>query len=139
MTCSGILQALGSWYIQETVKNLKLGDELSREKRREFARVVKLFSIFSDCPGFTTVEEHCIDLTSSTPTTVPSILRYGADVVRRARGYREFGNYMKKKFSLRTSSRRGKEKDVYNRVFIDYWRCNKLTVFNAHPPTCSKT
>ncbi|GFN90448.1 Zinc finger protein [Plakobranchus ocellatus] len=62
------LPEFGGWSSKETVKDLNFGDYLSAEQRRELEELAGCFLfIFSDCPGSTTLEEHRIELTSSTP------------------------------------------------------------------------
>ncbi|GFO43013.1 Zinc finger protein [Plakobranchus ocellatus] len=54
--------------MEETVKDLKFGDKLSTERRRKLEEFIGCFSsISSDRSGSTTLENHSIEMTSSTP------------------------------------------------------------------------
>ncbi|GFO00799.1 Zinc finger protein [Plakobranchus ocellatus] len=62
------LPELGGWGSKETVNDLKFGDELTLDQRRQLEEVALIYSsIFSDRPGTASTEEHCIELTSSIP------------------------------------------------------------------------
>ncbi|GFO22119.1 hypothetical protein PoB_004862400 [Plakobranchus ocellatus] len=65
--------------------------------------------------------------------TASTLLRYEADVLRRARGDREFGNHQEEQFCLRIHGCRGKKKGSSHRVSIIYRQLKKLTVFDPHP------
>ncbi|GFO18188.1 gypsy retrotransposon integrase-like protein 1 [Plakobranchus ocellatus] len=65
--CEGLpeLRGRGS---EETVNDLKYGDELTLDQRRQLEEVALTYSsIFSDRPGTASTEDHCIELTSSIP------------------------------------------------------------------------
>ncbi|GFO00924.1 Zinc finger protein [Plakobranchus ocellatus] len=62
------LPELGGWGSKETVNDLKFGNELILDQRRQLEEVALTYSsIFSDHPGRALTEEHCIELTSSIP------------------------------------------------------------------------
>ncbi|GFN97176.1 Zinc finger protein [Plakobranchus ocellatus] len=62
------LPEFGGWGSEETVNDLKFGDELTLDQRRQLEEVaLTCSSIFSDRPGTASTEEHCIELTSSIP------------------------------------------------------------------------
>ncbi|GFO43376.1 Zinc finger protein [Plakobranchus ocellatus] len=62
------LPELGGWGSEETVNDLKYGDGLTLDQRRQLEEVALTCSfIFSDRPGAASTEEHCIELTSSIP------------------------------------------------------------------------
>ncbi|GFN78573.1 Zinc finger protein [Plakobranchus ocellatus] len=62
------LPELGGWGSEETVNDLKYGDGLTLDQRRQLKEVALMnSSIFSDRPGTASTEEHCIELTSSIP------------------------------------------------------------------------
>ncbi|GFN90363.1 Zinc finger protein [Plakobranchus ocellatus] len=62
------LPELGGWGSEETVNDLKYGDELTLDQRRQLEEVALTYSsIFNDRPGTASTEEHCIELTSSIP------------------------------------------------------------------------
>ncbi|GFN81844.1 Zinc finger protein [Plakobranchus ocellatus] len=74
------LPELGGWGREETVNNLKYGDELTLDQRRQLEEVALTYSsIFSDRPGTASTEEHCIELTSSIPVRKghPNIVNWG--------------------------------------------------------------
>ncbi|GFN80850.1 beta-1,3-galactosyl-o-glycosyl-glycoprotein beta-1,6-n-acetylglucosaminyltransferase-like [Plakobranchus ocellatus] len=72
---------LGGWGSKETVNDLKFGDELTPDQRRQLEEVALMYSsIFSDRPSTASTEEHCIELTSSIsvrqrPYPVPYAMR----------------------------------------------------------------
>ncbi|GFO45968.1 Zinc finger protein [Plakobranchus ocellatus] len=62
------LPELGGWGSEETVNDLKYGDGLTLDQRRQLEEVAVTYSsIYSDRPGTASTEEHCIELTSSIP------------------------------------------------------------------------
>ncbi|GFO36303.1 Zinc finger protein [Plakobranchus ocellatus] len=62
------LPELGGWGSKETVNDLKYGDGLTLDQRKQLEEVAVTYSsIFSDRPGTASTEEHCIELTSSIP------------------------------------------------------------------------
>ncbi|GFO06575.1 Zinc finger protein [Plakobranchus ocellatus] len=62
------LPELGGWGSEESVNDLKYGDGLTLDQRRQLEEVAVTYSsIFSDRPGTASTEEHCIELTSSIP------------------------------------------------------------------------
>ncbi|GFO26537.1 Pol polyprotein, partial [Plakobranchus ocellatus] len=64
------LPELGGWGSEETVNDLKYGDGLTLDQRKQLEEVaVSYSSIFSDRPGTASTEEHNIELTSSIPET----------------------------------------------------------------------
>ncbi|GFO01376.1 gypsy retrotransposon integrase-like protein 1 [Plakobranchus ocellatus] len=62
------LPELGGWGSKESVIDLKYGDGLTLDQRKQLEEVAVTYSsIFSDRPGTASTEEHCIELTSSIP------------------------------------------------------------------------
>ncbi|GFO43367.1 Zinc finger protein [Plakobranchus ocellatus] len=62
------LPELGGWGSEESVNDLKYGDGLTLDQRKQLEEVAVIYSsIFSDRPGTASTEEHCIKLTSSIP------------------------------------------------------------------------
>ncbi|GFR64154.1 Gypsy retrotransposon integrase-like protein 1 [Elysia marginata] len=62
------LPELGGWGSNETVNNLRYGDQLTPYQQGQLEEIASLYSsIFSDRPGTVSTEEHRIELTSSTP------------------------------------------------------------------------
>ncbi|GFO19509.1 Zinc finger protein [Plakobranchus ocellatus] len=58
------LPELGGWDSEETINDLKYGDELTLDQRSQLEEVALTYSfIFSDRPGTASTEEHCIELT----------------------------------------------------------------------------
>ncbi|GFR86279.1 zinc finger protein [Elysia marginata] len=65
--CETLIE-LGSWCSNETVNDLQYGDQLTPDQQRQLEEIASSYSsIFSDRPGTMSTEEHCIELTSSTP------------------------------------------------------------------------
>ncbi|GFO06086.1 Zinc finger protein [Plakobranchus ocellatus] len=62
------LPELGGWGSEETVNDLKYGEEMTLDQRKQLEEVAVTYSSsFSDRPGTASTEEHCIELTSSIP------------------------------------------------------------------------
>ncbi|GFO36278.1 Zinc finger protein [Plakobranchus ocellatus] len=62
------LTELGGWGSEETVNDLKYGDEMTLDQRRQLEEVALTYSsIFNDRPGTASTEENCIELTASIP------------------------------------------------------------------------
>ncbi|GFN79554.1 Zinc finger protein [Plakobranchus ocellatus] len=133
------LHELGGWGSEETVNDLKYGDELTLDQRRQLEEVALSYysSFFSDRPGTASTEEHCIELTSSIPVPlrpypVPYTMRQTLrDELREV----EDLGVIRKSSSLYASPVVVKKKDGTNRVCIDYRRLNKLTIFDPQPMT----
>ncbi|GFN91319.1 Zinc finger protein [Plakobranchus ocellatus] len=131
------LPELGGWGSEETVNDLKFGDELTLVQRRQLEEVALTYSsIFSDRPGTASTEEHCIELTSSIPVRqrpypVPYAMRQ--TLRDELREMEDLGVIRKSSSPYASPVVVVKMKDGTNRVCIDYRRLNKLTIF--HPQT----
>ncbi|GFO04409.1 Zinc finger protein [Plakobranchus ocellatus] len=127
------LRELGGWGSEETVNDLKHGDE-----RRQLEEAALTYSsIFSKCPGTVSTEENCIELTSSIPVRQrPYLVPYAMRQTLRdeLREMEDLG-VIRKISSPYASLVLVKKKDGTNRVCIDYTRLNKLTVFDPQPMT----
>ncbi|GFO37752.1 reverse ribonuclease integrase [Plakobranchus ocellatus] len=125
------------WGSKETVDDLRLGNELSWEQRLEFEAVGRLYL----SPGSTTVEEHRIELTSSTPfaaTPVSNILRYEADV---GDEMETLGIIRKTNSHYASPDVVVKKKDGSNVVCIDYIQVveqSDRVRSSPHDTTCSR-
>ncbi|GFN91293.1 Zinc finger protein [Plakobranchus ocellatus] len=133
------LPELGGWGSEETVNDLKYGDELTLDQRRQLEEVALTYSfIFSDRPGTASTEEHCIELTSSIPMRqrpypVPYVMRQ--TLREELREMEELGVIRKSSSPYASPVVVDKKKDGTNRVCIDYRRLNKLTIFYPQPMT----
>ncbi|GFO46867.1 Zinc finger protein [Plakobranchus ocellatus] len=133
------LPELGGWGGEETVNDLKFGDELTLDQRRQFEEVALMYSsIFSDRPGTASTEEHCIELTSSIPVRqrpypVPYAMRQ--TLRDELREMEDMGVIRKSSSPYASPVVVVKKKDGTNRVCIDYRRLNKLTIFDPQPMT----
>ncbi|GFO25446.1 Zinc finger protein [Plakobranchus ocellatus] len=132
------LPELGGWGSKETVNDLKFGDELTLDQRRQLEEVALMYSsIFSNRPGTASTEEHCIELTSSIPVRqrpypVPYAMR---QTLRDELSEMEALGVIRKSSSPYASPGVVVKKDGTNRVCIDYRRLNKLTIFDPQPMT----
>ncbi|GFO20512.1 Zinc finger protein [Plakobranchus ocellatus] len=110
------LPELGGWGSEETVNDLKYGDELTLDQRRQLEEVAVTYSsIFSDRPGTASTEEHCIELTSSIPVRqrpypVPYAMR---QTTRRTQGDERPGGHQEEFFPLRFSCGSRQEEGWY--------------------------
>ncbi|GFO17740.1 Zinc finger protein [Plakobranchus ocellatus] len=130
---------LGGWGSEETVNDIKYGDELTLDQRRQLEEVALTYSsIFSDSPGTTSTEEHCIELTSSIPVRqrpypVPYAMRQ--TLRDELREMEDLGVIRKSCSPYASPVVVVKKKDGTNRVCIEYRRLNKLTIFDPQPMT----
>ncbi|GFO01446.1 retrovirus-related pol polyprotein from transposon 297 [Plakobranchus ocellatus] len=133
------LPELRGWGSEETVNDLKYGDELTVDQRRQLEEVALTYSsIFSDRPGTASTEEHCIELTSSIsvrqrPYPVPYAMRQ--TVRDELRDMEDLGVIRKSSSPYASPVVVVKKKDGTNRVSIDYRQLNKLTIFDPQPMT----
>ncbi|GFO27599.1 Zinc finger protein [Plakobranchus ocellatus] len=133
------LSELGGWGSEESVNDLKYGDGLTLDQRRQLEEVaVSYSSIFSDRPGTASTEEHCIELTSSIPVRqrqylVPYAMRQ--TLRDELREMEDLGIIRKSSSPYASPVVVVKKKDGTNRVCIDYRRLNKLTIFDPQPMT----
>ncbi|GFO36119.1 Zinc finger protein [Plakobranchus ocellatus] len=133
------LPELGGWGSEESVNDLKYGDGLTLDQRKQLEEVAVTYSsIFSDRPGTASTEEHCIELTSSIPVRqrpypVPYAMRQ--TLCDELREMEDLGIIKKSSFPYASPVVVVKKKDGTNRVCIDYRRLNKLTIFDPQPMT----
>ncbi|GFS14366.1 zinc finger protein [Elysia marginata] len=136
--CETLLE-LGGWGSNETVNDLKYGDQLTPDQQRQLEDIASSYSsIFSDRPGTVSTEERRIELTSSTPVRqrpypVPYAMRQTLrDELRKMEDLK----IIRKSSSPYSSPVVVvKTKDGSNRVCIDYRRLNKITTFDPQPMT----
>ncbi|GFO29427.1 Zinc finger protein [Plakobranchus ocellatus] len=133
------LPELGGWGSEETVNDLKYGDELTLDQRRQLKEVAVTYSsIFSDRPGTASTEEHCIELTSSIPVhQCPYPVPYAMRQTLRdeLREMENLGVIRKSSSPYTSPAVVVKKKDGTNRGSINYRRLNKLTIFDPQPMT----
>ncbi|GFO16833.1 Zinc finger protein [Plakobranchus ocellatus] len=133
------LPELGGWGSEESVNDLKYGNGLTQDQRRQLEEVAVTYSsIFSDRPGTASTEEHCIELTSSIPVRqrpypVPYAMRQ--TLRDELREMDDLGVIRKSSSPYASPVVVVKKKDGTNRVCIDYRRLNKLTIFDPQPMT----
>ncbi|GFN80681.1 Zinc finger protein, partial [Plakobranchus ocellatus] len=133
------LPELGGWGSEESVIDLKYGDGLTLDQRKQLEEVAVTYSsIFSDRPGTASTEEHCIELTSSIPVRqcpypVPYAMRQ--TLREELREMEDLGVIRKSSSPYASPVVVVRKKDGTNRVCIDYRRLNKLTIFDPQPMT----
>ncbi|GFO06581.1 Pol polyprotein [Plakobranchus ocellatus] len=133
------LPEFGGWGREETVNDLKYGDELTLDQRRQLEEVALIYSsIFSNRPGTVSTEEHCIELTSTIPVRqrpypVPYALRQ--TLRDELREMEDLGVFRKSSSPYASPVIVVKKKNGTNRVCIDYRQLNKLTIFDPQPMT----
>ncbi|GFO13784.1 Pol polyprotein [Plakobranchus ocellatus] len=120
-----------------TVNDLKYGDELTLDQRKQLEEVAVTYSsIFSGRPSTASTEEHCIELTSSFPVRqrpypVPYAMRQ--TLRDELREMEDLGVIRKSSSPYASPVVVVKKKDGTNRVCIDYRWLNKLTIFDPQP------
>ncbi|GFR92549.1 Pol polyprotein [Elysia marginata] len=131
------LPELGGWGSNDTVNDLQYGDQLTPDQRRQLEEIASSYSsIFSDRPGTVLIEEHRIELTSSTPVRqrpypVPYAMRQTLrDELRKMEDLK----IIRKSSSPYSSPVVVvKKKDGSNRVCIDYRRRLREANFTVRP------
>ncbi|GFN86556.1 Zinc finger protein [Plakobranchus ocellatus] len=122
------LPELGGWGSEETVNDLKYGDDLILDQRRQLEEAALTYSsIFSDRPGTASAEEHCIELTPSIPVRqLPYPVPYAMRQTLRdeLREMEDLGVIRKSSSPYASPVVVVKKKDGTNRVCIDYRRLN---------------
>ena len=135
----GTLAELYSGKSVGTVKDLKMGENISDEQRKQIADIVKDYTdIFTDRPGNCNLIKHPITLTSNKPIkSKPYTLPYA---VRES--LREDIKDMLNTGIIRESNSPYaspvvlvKKPDGSNRLCADYRNLNKITVFDPEPMT----
>ena len=128
---------IGGYVAKESVNDVAIGDNLSHEQRVEFLDLANEFqSLFTQGPGTTSLAQHHIKLTSnqpvrSRPYPIPYSLRESLK--------KDITDMMKMGVIRESSSPYAspvvvvKIKDNTNRICVDHWRLNKLTVFDPEP------
>ncbi|GFO03942.1 retrovirus-related pol polyprotein from transposon 297 [Plakobranchus ocellatus] len=133
------LPELSGWGSEESVNDLKYGDGLTLDQRKQLEEVVVTYSsIFGDRPGTALTEEHCIELTSSIPVRqrpYPVLYAMRQTLRDELREMEDLGVIRKSSSPYVSSVVVVKKKDGTNRVCIDYRRLNKLTIFDPQPMT----
>ncbi|GFO50080.1 Pol polyprotein [Plakobranchus ocellatus] len=134
------LPELGGWSSEETVDDLKFGDELTLDQRRQLDEVALMYSsIFSDRPGTASTEEHCIALTSSIPVRqrpyqVPYAMR---QTVRDELREMEDLGVIRKSSSPYASPVGYFQRDTFLRSWLTRWHGSNLSYH--HPPLANRT
>ena len=128
---------IGGYVAKESVNDVAIGENISREQRAEFMNLANEFqSLFTEASGTTSLAQHHIKLTSdqpvrSRPYPVPYSLRESLK--------RDITDMMKMGVIRESSSPYAspvvvvKKKDNTNRVCVDYRRLNKLAMFDPEP------
>ena len=120
-----------------SVRDLKIGEQLSQGQKEELEGLVKGYeSIFSDLPGRTKSVEHCIELTSDIPVRqksypIPYALR--KELNSELKEMERMGIIRKSSSPYASPIVVVKKKDGSNRICVDYRRLNKITKFDPEP------
>ncbi|GFO05852.1 retrovirus-related pol polyprotein from transposon 297 [Plakobranchus ocellatus] len=133
------LPELGGWGNGETVNDLKYGDELTLDQRRQLEELALTYSsIFSDRPGTLSTEEHRTELTSSTPVRqrpYPVLYAMRQTLRDELREMEDLGVIRQSSSPYASPVVVVKKKDDTNCECIDYRGLNKLTIFDPQPGT----
>ena len=128
---------LANCHQKETVKNVKLGIELTKIQQKEMMdTLVRHTEVFSDIPGKTDMIEHKIELTDNTPVrSRPFPLPYAMreNLKREIEDMLSLGIIRESNSPFASPIVIVKKKDKSNRICIGYRKLNKLTVADPEP------
>nr|XP_018672786.1 uncharacterized protein zf(cchc)-26 isoform X2 [Ciona intestinalis] len=125
----------------ETTDDIKTGDSLTEQQRRDIMLIVKAYSgVFSEKPGSMGLVEHVINLTSdnpvrSKPYMVPFHVRKS---LRDDQEMLQAGIIRPSTSPYASPVVMVRKKDGTNRICIDYRKLNNLTIFDPEPMTTAK-
>ena len=131
------MMELANCHQKETVKDVKLGIELTKTQQEEMMdTLVRYAEVFSDIPGKTNVIEHKIKLTNnipvrSRPYPLPYALR--ENLKREIQDMLSLGIIRESNSSFASPIVIVKKKDGSDRICVDYRKLNKLTVADPEP------
>ena len=131
------MMELANCHQKETVKDVKLGIELTKTQQEEMMdTLVRYEEVFSDIPGKTNVIEHKIEFTNnkpvrSRPYPLPYALR--ENLKREIQDMLSLGIIRESNSSFASPIVIVKKKDGSDRICIDYRKLNKLTVADPEP------
>ena len=128
---------LANCHQKETVKDVKLGIELTKIQQEEMMdTLVRYTKVFSDIPGKTDMIEHKIELTGNNPVrSRPYPLPYAI----RENLKREIQDMLSLRIIRESNSPFAspivivKKKDGLDRICVDYRKLNKLAVADPEP------
>ncbi|GFO25266.1 Zinc finger protein [Plakobranchus ocellatus] len=133
------LPELGGWGSEETVNDLKYGDELTLHQRRQLEEVAFIVLLHLQRSPRYSVDRgtlHRADVINSCASTpVPSALRMRQTLCDELRDMEGMGVIRKISSPYAFPVVVVKKKDGTNRVCIDYRRLIKLTIFDLQPGT----
>ena len=128
---------LANCHQKETVKDVKLGIELTKTQQEEMMdTLVRYEEVFSDIPGKTNVIEHKIELTNNNPVrSRPYPLPYALreNLKREIQDMLSLGIIRESNSSFVSPIVIVKKKDGSDRICVDYRKLNKLTVADPEP------
>jgi len=133
---TGFLE-IGGYVAKESTADEKTGPGLNETERAEFLDLAQEFSsLFTEAPGTTNLVQHHINLTSNEPVRSKP---YPVPYSTRESLKNDIHDMMKMGVIRESNSPYTslvvvvKKKDGSNRVYVDYRKLNKLTVFDPEP------
>ena len=131
------MMELANCHLKETVKDVKLGIELTKIQQEEMMdTLVRYAEVFSDIPGKTDMIEHKIELTNNNPVrSRPYPLPYAMreNLKREIQDMLSLGIIRESNSPFASPIVIVKKKDGSNRICVDYRKLNKLTVADPEP------
>ena len=133
------LPEVGGYRSKEDWKDVKFGEGLDEVQLRQLNEVVEAYSpVFSDKPGTTSLIEHRVNLTSSTPVrTRPYVVPFAVreSLRKDIEEMLDMGVIRQSSSSYSSPVVVVKKPDGSNRVCVDYRKLNKITLFDPEPMT----
>ena len=131
------MMELANCHQKETVKDVKLGIELTKIQQEEMMdTLVRYTEVFSDISGKTDMIEHKIELTDNNPVRsrpYPLPYAYRENLKREIEDTISLGIIQKSNSSFASPIVIVKKKDELDRICFDYRKLNKLTVADPEP------
>ncbi|CAB4015681.1 Hypothetical predicted protein [Paramuricea clavata] len=131
------LLELGPTVPKETAADVVLGEQLTEEQRVQLEELIDRYEhIFTDVPGDSNLTEHQIEVTSEEPIrSKPYAIPYNVreSLKEDIQAMLQMGVIRESKSPYASPVVVVRKKDGTNRVCVDYWKLNRLTVFDPAP------
>lgn len=122
---------------KETYQDVKIAETINEQKKQDIKnRIENYKEIFTEKPGKTSLEEHSITLTTTTPVrTKPYAIPYNCreSMKKDIEEMEKMGIVRKADSPYASPVVIVRKPDGSNRICIDYRKLNKVTVFDGEP------